>query len=138
MGRAVSIFLDACIVIYLVEGNDGFSEQIGDAMRGVGPALFCVNDLVRLECLVGPLRRHDADLRAAYVRQFEALRVLDMGREVYDLAAELRAHHGVKTPDALHAATAIQHGCDELWTGDSRLAAIGTRIKLRVFGNVRA
>ena len=39
----------------------------------------------------------------------------------YRLAAELRAHHRLKTPDALHLATAQSHGCTEIWTNDNRL-----------------
>jgi predicted nucleic acid-binding protein len=31
--------------------------------------------------------------------------------------------HGLTTPDALHLATALQHGCTELWTNDNRLLA---------------
>lgn len=133
----MSVFLDACIVIYLVEANEAFSHQIATAMQASGPTLFCVSDLVRLECLVGPLRANDTDRRVAYEQQFEVLRVLEITREVFDLAAHLRARHGLKTPDALHTATAIHHGCAELWTGDGRLAAIGDRIKVRVFGGVR-
>lgn len=34
-------------------------------------------------------------------------------------AAELRAHHNLKTPDAIHAATAISSGCDYLIANDN-------------------
>jgi uncharacterized protein len=51
---------------------------------------------------------------------------------IFDLAAELRAQSSLKTPDALHAACAIHHGCDELWTNDGRLAALAGRIRTRV------
>ena len=132
----MSIFLDTCILIYLVESNQEFSDQIGVAMRGAVPTQFCINDLVRLECLVGPMRRRDADLQAAYTTQLAALRVLDMNRAVFDLGASMRAHDSLKTPDALHVATAIQHGCQEFWTGDARLASINDRIRVRVFQRI--
>ncbi len=38
-------------------------------------------------------------------------------------AAALRARFSLKTPDALHLATAQFHGCDALRTDDDRLAA---------------
>jgi uncharacterized protein len=50
----------------------------------------------------------------------------------FDRAAELRASHGLKTPDALHAGLAIVHGCDELWTNDQRLASIQPAIAVRI------
>jgi len=69
----------------------------------------------------------------AYKEHFREFEILPLGPEVYTLAAELRAHHRLRTPDALHAAAAIRHGCEEIWTGDRRLAAIEDRIRLRVF-----
>ena len=52
---------------------------------------------------------------------------------VFDLATELRAEHGIKTPDALHLAAAIHGGCDALWTNDKRLArAAAERIRIKV------
>ncbi len=53
---------------------------------------------------------------------------------VFDLATELRAQHGLKTPDALHLAAALRAGCDEFWTNDEHLAkAAAGRIGIVVF-----
>jgi predicted nucleic acid-binding protein len=46
---------------------------------------------------------------------------LPMTELVFDRAANLRAVHGLKTPDALHLSAAIEGGCDEFWTTDERL-----------------
>ena len=45
-------------------------------------------------------------------------------REVIDRATELRARHGVRTPDALHLAAAVASGCDVFLTNDLRLAHV--------------
>ena len=45
--------------------------------------------------------------------------------EVFDKAAQLRADFSsLKTPDALHLATALHHNCDECWTNDNRLNSV--------------
>lgn len=56
---------------------------------------------------------------------------------MFDLATELRARHGLKTPDALHLAAAIACGCNELWTNDGRLTrATDNRIRVVTFGQL--
>lgn len=40
MGTRMKVFLDSCIVIYLVEGSEGFSELIGTAMRTAKPSVY--------------------------------------------------------------------------------------------------
>jgi uncharacterized protein len=48
--------------------------------------------------------------------------VLPIEREVFRRAAQLRADFaGLKTPDAIHLATALHYGSDEFWTNDNRL-----------------
>ncbi len=126
------IYLDSCILIYRLDGPAEFADPIVAAIRAVGGAAFCVSNLVRLECLVGPIRQNDADKRTAFEAHFRKMTRLKLTRSVFDLAAELRAYYRLKTPDAIHAATAITHGCDEFWTNDRRLAAIEERIKTRV------
>jgi predicted nucleic acid-binding protein len=109
------IYLDSCILIYRLEGAAPFRVPVVEAMRAAASEAFCISDLVRLECFVGPFRDQDAERKAAF-----------------DLAAELRAAHRLRTPDALHAACALTHSCGEIWTNDGRFAAIEDRLKVRV------
>jgi uncharacterized protein len=125
-------YLDSCILIYRLEGAPEFAGPVAEAIRAATGVVFCVTDLVRLECLVGPIRADDADRRATFEAHFDELTCLALSRGVFELAAELRARHRLKTPDALHAAAAITHGCDEFWTNDHRLASIKNRIRIRV------
>jgi hypothetical protein len=48
------IYLDSCILIYRLDGKPVFRSSVVDAMRAQ-QAAFCISDLVRLECLVGPI-----------------------------------------------------------------------------------
>ena len=115
------IYLDACIVIYLVEPGP-WSDRAAAAMQASAGARFGVSPLVKCECLVQPIRRADPVLRRAYEDLFGRLVALDMPEDVYLQAAELRARFGLKAPDALHLACAQHHRCDQLWTNDDRLS----------------
>jgi predicted nucleic acid-binding protein len=125
-------YLDSCILIYRLEGAPPFRTPVVEAMNAAASAVFCMSDLVRLDCLVDPIRAADTSRKVAFEAQLRKLRGLRLTRTVFELAAELRARHRLRTPDAIHSATAIHHGCDEFWTNDRRLAAIEDRITIRV------
>jgi predicted nucleic acid-binding protein len=64
----------------------------------------------------------DLQLQTFYEAFFKAQTILVMPPIVFDEAARLRADFtGIKTPDALHLATAVYYDCDEFWTNDNRL-----------------
>jgi predicted nucleic acid-binding protein len=67
------------------------------------------------------MKRGDPVLERAYSLLFEQFAHLPMPDPVYVQAARLRAHFGLRTPDALHLACAQHHCCQALWTGDGRL-----------------
>lgn len=115
------IYLDSCLVIYLVEPDSPSHESVREAVAVAGQASLAVSGLVVMECLVGPLQDFDEGLRDDYQLAFGAMELLPLTRSVFERAAGLRAEHRLKTPDAIHLAAAIEHGCDELWTNDDRL-----------------
>jgi uncharacterized protein len=128
----MKIYLDTCLVIYLLEGAPNLAQPVESAVLAQPEAQYCGSALLRMECLVGPLRSGNTALAAEYEQVFSALIMLPIAVTVYDHAARLRATHGLKTPDALHLATALAAGCDEFWTNDNRLSKVGTAIKFRV------
>jgi predicted nucleic acid-binding protein len=79
--------------------------------------------LSRLECRCKPLRVADAALLALYDAFFTASEValLDIDAGVVEKATELRAHLNVRTPDAIHLATAIVNRVSTFLTGDRNL-----------------
>jgi len=128
----MKIYLDSCIVIYLIEGNLQNRTAVEAALQAHQPTATLISDLVRLECRVGPLRRNDHATLERFDSFFASAFLALLNPAVYDLAAELRAQRRLKTPDALHTAAAILHGCDEFWTNDLRLGRLGPRLTLRV------
>jgi predicted nucleic acid-binding protein len=123
----VIVYLDANVVIYFVEGRPHWGPRAAarvNALRASGDR-FAVSDLTRLECRVSPLRLGQTVLLAQFDAFFAAhdVTVLGLTAAVCDKATELRAAHNFKTPDALHLAAAVVHGCDRFLTNDSRLNA---------------
>jgi predicted nucleic acid-binding protein len=115
------IYVDACLVIYLGERHPRWGEPVARAMAAASEARFGISPLVKCECLVGVLRRGDPVLERAYDELFDRFAPLAMPEPVYLQAARLRAHFGLRTPDALHLACAQHHRCAALWTNDDRL-----------------
>lgn len=120
------IYLDSCIVIYLVERHPVFAPLIQKALVNAGDVTLSISPLVRLEVLVKPRRDIDSLLQERYQRFLAEQCILEMPEAVFDLALSLRVEHKLKTPDALHLATAQQHNCKAFWTNDNRLAKVST------------
>jgi predicted nucleic acid-binding protein len=77
--------------------------------------------LALTETLIQPLRNGDTELVAIYERLFDTLvQPLPVSREVLIFAAQLRAQTpSLKTPDAIHLATATLAKADAFVSGDS-------------------
>ncbi|HYT92974.1 MAG TPA: PIN domain-containing protein [Gemmataceae bacterium] len=121
------VFLDTNIVIYAVESDPTFGAR---AQKRIATALaagdsLMVSDLVRMECLVHPLRTGDTVLLGQF-RTFFArpeVQVVAITAAVCDRAAQIRATHKFKPMDALHLAAAVEHGANVFLTADARLNA---------------
>jgi predicted nucleic acid-binding protein len=110
-------------MIYAVEDDGARGDAVRRRLAEAADAVVAISPLVTLECLVGPLREENLGLHDHYVRALQQFRLLPLDSEHYVRAAELRARHGIRTPDALHLAAAQLYGCDQLWTNDNRLSS---------------
>lgn len=123
------IFLDSCIAIYLVEEHQVFVSRLETLLESRPDADIYVSDLAVMECLVKPFRDKNTPLEEKFRHWFEGVVVLPVTSSVFTEAARLRADHStLKTPDAIHLATATCYGCDEFWTNDGRLDRLGLTI----------
>ncbi len=116
------LYLDASAIIYAVEGAASVRQTVLDHIRQVenSRGKVLTSRLSRLECRVHPLRRNDAALLAVYDHFFarHSLDVGDITSSVIERATDLRARLNLKTPDAIHVATAIELQADVILTGD--------------------
>lgn len=105
------VFWDACAIIYFVEGAAPWLDRLLPLLDRLDQAHagHAVSTLSLLECRVKPLREQDAATLARYERFFSRRDLVEipMTREIILHAARIRAMHGLKTPDALQAASAM-------------------------------
>ncbi|MCP9775063.1 PIN domain-containing protein [Cyanobium sp. WAJ14-Wanaka] len=126
-------YIDSCVVIYALEDDPRFGKAAKGALaelrqQGLQPV---ISALVRLECLVQPLALgHSERLHRChgFLQLFESVRIQD---STFELATELRAQHRLRTPDALHLATALGHNCQALVTNDGRLKKASGSLEIR-------
>jgi predicted nucleic acid-binding protein len=121
------VYLNANFVIYFIEMNPVWGPKVTahlTALLASGDQI-AISDLTRLECQVGPLMTGNTVLLSKFTTLFQSpdVRVLPLTAAVCDRAAALRAKYRFKTPDAMHLAAAIEHGCDRFLTNDAKLTS---------------
>lgn len=114
-----SLYLDANGFIYSVERITPYYEMLDTLWQatGSGQVTVVTSELTLLEVLVKPLKAGNAALSAAFdtiLRHSPDVQMVPITQSVLQEAATL----SLKTPDALHAATALLHACSLFVTND--------------------
>ena len=132
------VFFDASALIYLIEGNEPFAGKVRKELAATAArhpdAGSAVSRLTWLECRVRPMKVNDRTLLAQFDAFFARPDVIwiELTRQVVELAATIRARHGLRTPDALQAASCLQLPTEHLFlTGDAGFRRVaGLRVKV--------
>ena len=114
------VYLDACMVIHLIEGNSQQQQILKRALLG---KIVFSSELVRLESRIKALRENQKIFLKVYEQFFKDCQLIDLNRSVFEQATELRVNHNLKTPDALRLAAALDV-CDQFWTNDQQLVKL--------------
>lgn len=123
------LFIDTAPIIYFIEGKHEFKDRLFKIFEGNEKGKFQLQTSVitLTEVLVRPLKLGRKDL----ARQYESILLNSPFFDIYQIdivsaitAAELRATHNIKTPDALQIATALNHGADFFLTNDKALKSV--------------
>lgn len=128
------VALDTSIFIYLIEEHPRYLPLIEPLFRQVdgGDREIVTSAITLLEVLVAPHRAGDMSLAARYeavLTRSRGLIVRDLDRPQLRLAAQIRAAHGVRTPDALQLAAAVSSKSAVFLTNDRRLPSLpGLRV----------
>jgi predicted nucleic acid-binding protein len=116
------VYVDASTIIYAVERIEPYHAALEPLWQAAYQRQISLitSELTWLETLVKPLRDKNAQLETLF-RSFlsaEEMRLIPATLPIWEEAARLRGL-GLKTPDALHAATAVAVGCSLFVTNDS-------------------
>jgi predicted nucleic acid-binding protein len=115
-------YIDTSIVIYTVEAHPSYFSRLQPLWEKfqLGDIELVTSELTLMETLVLPMKRNNQALVNDYRILLESteIQLVPINREILFTATELRARTNLKTPDAIHAATAIHTNCDLFLTND--------------------
>lgn len=114
------VVVDTAPFIYLLEDHPDFAPQFQGLFEAQarGHLRIALSTITLAEILVGPLRHGQDTLARRYERALAGFELVPVSAEVAATAARLRATSGLRLPDALQAATAIECGAVALVTHD--------------------
>ncbi len=128
----MNLFLDACVIIYLIEAKEPFFSEVQKTIRTIADenpdTSLAISRLSVLECLVHPLRQQEKftieQYRSFFARQ--DLQIIELAPEVVEKALWLRVRYNLRTPDALQAASALELSAEKLifLTGDKSFTKV--------------
>ena len=124
-----SIYLDANCIIYFVERIDPYHRLLAPVWDAAtrGTTTIVTSELTILEVLVRPLRDRVTLVEQAFrdvLFNSRELQLVPVTRSTLEGAARLRASHGLKTVDAIHAATALEISAKLIITNDEQFRRV--------------
>ena len=127
--NAARVYIDTVTVIYAVEQALTYGVLLNPLWNSLqaGNLEVLTSELTLMETLIMPIRNSDTFLVNAYERLLRSpqMQLRPISQTVLREAARLRAiTPTLRTPDAIHAATAITSGCTQFLTNDRQLQTI--------------
>ena len=117
------VYIDASGLIYSVERVEPYRTLLEPMWERAqnGNLTIVSSPVLVTEALTKPLRDGNTEIELQYRELFASnvVRLLDASYQVFEDAARIRAGTRLKTPDALHAATALRAGCTLFITNDT-------------------
>lgn len=122
------LYLDTAPVIYLVERNPQFFDQVRSVFQSVddGDLTVVASPITLAECLVGAYRLGQTEVASRFVECLTQAGAdfVQISAAIGDCAAQLRVKYNLSLTDALQIATALEAGCEAFFTNDAQLKRI--------------
>jgi len=121
------VYLDSNVFIYALNGFPGFAPFLRELFEAVDSCRVsaATSELTLAEVLIVPFRHGDVDEEKRcrmMLRPRPCLSLIPVSFNVLEATARMRAAlPAMRTPDAIHVATAQLANCDILLTNDHRL-----------------
>ncbi len=127
--NSAHVYIDTVTVIYAVEQTPTYGVLLNPLWNSLqaGNLEVFTSELTLMETLVVPIRNSDTFLIDAYEQLLLSpqMQLIPISQPVLKEAARLRATTpSLRTPDAIHAATAITSGCTQFFTNDQQLRTV--------------
>jgi predicted nucleic acid-binding protein len=115
--------VEAASLIYYMEEHPAYLDRMDAIITSAEnkPIEMVSSVIILTEVITYPLRLGRTNLVQEYrdiLLYSGRFRVLPVTDVIAESAADLRARYHLRTPDALHIATAIESGCDAFLTND--------------------
>jgi predicted nucleic acid-binding protein len=135
--RGTTVGLDTAPLIFYIEDHPTYADVLSPFFEAVksGEIRVVTSTVTLLEVLVHPLQRGDESLAHQYndiLLSSPYISTVPVTPATAQTAAELRAKSNLKTPDAIHLATAINHHADAFLTGDRDFGAFASMRILKI------
>lgn len=128
--------VDTAPFIYFTEKNPAYFDLIKAIFEYIDDSdlVIVASALTLTEVLMKPIQAENMVLQGEYrdlLLNTENISTINLNTTIAIKAAELRATYNLKTPDALHLATAINSGADAFLTNDKGFKRV-TEIKILI------
>lgn len=130
------LYVDTAPFIYFTERTATYLTRMRAVFRYLDEERLTVytSAIILTELLTKPLGDHDMALAAAHVALLthtKGVMTVNIDTDIARRAAVLRVQYQLKTPDALHVATALETGCQAFLTNDLGLKRV-SEVKMLV------
>jgi predicted nucleic acid-binding protein len=122
-----TVYIDTAPVIYSVETNPDHWALLQPvwSKSQANEIDIISGELLLLETPVFPLRAQNTAILKIYEDLFrDDIQLIAISQDILRSASHLRAITSLKTPDAIHAATALSMGCTLFLTNDGGLRTV--------------
>ena len=124
--KKAPIYFDTNFFIYMLEAHEEYRNVLKNILdfKDTHKLMTFTSEITLAECLVKPF--NDKNIEAVnvyenYLKTNQSLKVKSVSRKILREAARLRGILGLKLPDAIHVATAIENECKTFVTNDRKL-----------------
>lgn len=126
LAAGATVLVDTAPWIYLLEDHADFAPRFLGLFEAAqrGQLQLAITPITVAEVLTGPFKAGQTALAKRYETALGQCRLVALSLSVASLAAQLRVQYGLKLPDALQLAAALDIGAAALITHDRDFARV--------------